>query len=364
MTARCPAQHVRFWRLCMATLLTGLIIGCAKDTGEGAAQPPESAGEAETVTDTVEHGPVTMTVSAKPATVRVGSRLQLIIDVVAERGVVVSMPELGEDLGAFTVRSRSTPPDVPEDGSRHWTHTYTLDTFATGDVEIPTIELSFTDAREQTVADRGAPLDTAIATDPLTVHVQSVLRGDESEADYRDIRGAVEVPVAGEGINWVRVLFIAALGLLVLGALAAAVLALVLIRRSKAQQTPPPRPPHVQAAQALDELAAAGLIEQGAFHAFYTRLSGIVRLYIEQRFGLMAPERTTDEFLREAERDARLSVAHRELLTTFLRAADMVKFARFEPAPDEAHAALDAARGFVVETTPSEPAPIAEGAAS
>src|SRR5258707_12752244 len=33
---------------------------------------------------------------------------------------------------------------------------------------------------------------------------------------------------------------------------------------------------------------------------FYTRLSDIVRQYIEDRFGLHAPERTTEEFLAEA----------------------------------------------------------------
>jgi len=337
-------------------MVLAVAAGCSEDAPQ--PQRTESTAQAATgdaIEDVVDRGPVTMTVQARPATVTVGEKVQLTIDVVAEEGVSVLMPELGEELGAFAVRSRNTPPDVPEDGMRHWTHTYALDTFATGAVEIPSVELQFTDARQSTVDENGAPVDTAIATDPLMINVQGVLRGDEAETDYRDIRDPVDVSVPGEGFNW-WVIALAAASAAIVGALAAIVIALI-SRRSKSKPTVPPEPAHVRALRALDELAAAGLIGQGAFHEFYTRLSSIVRQYIEQRFGLMAPERTTEEFLREAERDPQLSAAHRELLTGFLRAADMVKFARFKPRSEEAQAALDAARGFVRETaTAVEPA--------
>jgi hypothetical protein len=48
-----------------------------------------------------------------------------------------------------------------------------------------------------------------------------------------------------------------------------------------------------------------------------------------------------------------LAQGHKTLLTSFLRAADMVKFALHEPSASESDAALTAARGFVEETTPA-----------
>jgi hypothetical protein len=76
-----------------------------------------------------------------------------------------------------------------------------------------------------------------------------------------------------------------------------------------------------------------------------------VRQYIERRFSLMAPERTTDEFLAEVRNDPSLSGPHKELLSSFLQAADMVKFARYEPEQREIDQALSAARDFIEQTS-------------
>ena len=68
---------------------------------------------------------------------------------------------------------------------------------------------------------------------------------------------------------------------------------------------------------------------------FYTRLSDIVRRYLEGQLGLRAPERTTEEFLYEVSRDHALSAEHKELLGAFLQESDLVKFARFRPGADD-----------------------------
>ena len=68
----------------------------------------------------------------------------------------------------------------------------------------------------------------------------------------------------------------------------------------------------------------------------------------------MAPERTTEEFLREARLHPALSDDHRALLAGFLRAADMVKFAKHRPDVAEGEEAMRAARRLVTETTPTD----------
>ncbi len=310
-----------------------LLVACAREPGETSAPP---------VSSHVERGPVAMTVRAEPGAVTAGQKLTLTIEAAAPAGVDITMPQLEAELGTFAVRGARTPPDVPDGDRRRTVHVYTLDTFATGQIEVPSLSLRFVDARGS-----GEPSDGTLQSQALAVSVGSNLAGDEK---VRDIRGMVDVP--GGGAHWMWWIALAA----VVAAAAAAVLAFLVGRRRRAAEAAAePEPlPHAWAMAALAQLEADGLLDRGAFEPFYTRLSDIVRQYIEKRFGLMAPERTTDEFLVEARRGDALSEGHKTLLEGFLRAADMVKFARFQPRSRDATEALGAARGFVQETAPVE----------
>ena len=84
---------------------------------------------------------------------------------------------------------------------------------------------------------------------------------------------------------------------------------------------------------------------------YYTRLSNIVRQYLENQLQLRAPERTTEEFLYELAQGNRLSDDHKNLLAAFLQEADLVKFARHRPGVEDKARAFGAAEKFVQETT-------------
>lgn len=344
-------------------LLVLIAAGCTNETPAKKTAAVDAA-ESKPIAVTAERGPVLMTVTASNDSISVGQKLDLTIEVVADDNVRVQMPVIEQTLGAFSVRQRSTPPDVPEQGKRRWKHTYKIDTFATGDVEIPALEVNYTDRRQATIDEQGDAIEAMIATEPIRIQVQSVLAADAVETDFRDIRGTVNVPVPRE-FDRRPIVMALVLALLVLVGTAAALVLWRLLRPKggNREKLIPIVPAHVRALQALDELAAKKLIEEQRFHDYYYALGNIVRLYVEDRFALMAPERTTDEFLREAQRDRRLTEAHRELLKQFLRTADMVKFALFTPAAGDAISALDAAREFVLETQESEGA-IGDGGAT
>jgi hypothetical protein len=177
-----------------------------------------------------------------------------------------------------------------------------------------------------------------------------VLADGEQPTDFRDIKSPVDVPVERPlASRW-------PLGAAILLVVAAAVVVAFVLSRHRKRRHAVERivPPHEWALAALESLAARKLIEQSMFHEFYFQLTDIVRQYIERRFSIMAPERTTDEFLRETRRDPTLRDDHKDLLGRFLRAADMVKFARHEPTAEEAGLAFTAARGFVDETAPGD----------
>jgi hypothetical protein len=79
-------------------------------------------------------------------------------------------------------------------------------------------------------------------------------------------------------------------------------------------------------------------------------VSGIVRRYIERRFGIFAPRRSTEEFLVEAAASAKLEPPHRQLLAEFLGTCDFLKFARARAELKELEAQHQAAVKFVTET--------------
>ena len=89
-----------------------------------------------------------------------------------------------------------------------------------------------------------------------------------------------------------------------------------------------------------------GLVEKGAFAAFYVELTGIVRLFIERTTGVDAPDRTTEEFLREVEGHEAFPVQKRQALGRFLEAADLVKYAAQVPGSNDVDEAVAAAYVF------------------
>jgi hypothetical protein len=324
------------------------VSGCGQPAGTGS-----SDGSPPRVQTTTQRGPVSMTVSAEPGEITVGGRVMLTIEVIAPEGVEVRMPQLEDTVGAFAVRAAHTPPDIPDGGRRRFAHTYELDTFATGDIEIPALSVGFTDRRPQ-ADEPGQGPEGELAGEPLTIRVGSVLAGTEQPADFRDIKRPVDVsvdtPLTQRWPLWAAALAVAATMATVVG--------VVLARRRKhtaaAERIVPP---HEWASAQLDALAREQLIEHSRFHEFYFRLSDIVRQYIERRFSIMAPEQTTDEFLLQTRTSPVLNDEHKDLLGGFLRAADMVKFARHQPTADEAGRAFSGARAFVDETAPAAAGP-------
>lgn len=137
--------------------------------------------------------------------------------------------------------------------------------------------------------------------------------------DIRPIKPPVPVPNPWVWVFW-------GTGILLFAAVVA--VALILWRRARARAAiTPPVPPHVRARQRID----AALLLIGDPRAFCIAVSDAVRVYLEERFNLRAPERTTEEFLRDLGKTTVLTAEQKASLAAFLEQCDLVKFARFEP---------------------------------
>lgn len=115
---------------------------------------------------------------------------------------------------------------------------------------------------------------------------------------------------------------------------------------------PKPIPPYELAMKQLDELHAAKLCERGEEKEFYTRLTDILRTYLDSRFGINAMEMTSAQILRALNSNEQTKVP-RKYMSAILETADFVKFAKVRPLPDDNVEAFRSAMQFVEDTKPA-----------
>lgn len=122
-------------------------------------------------------------------------------------------------------------------------------------------------------------------------------------------------------------------------------------------------PPHVIALKELDNLKERKLSQKGMEKEYYTQLTDILRNYIDHRFGINAPEMISDDII-EAIHKATEAGSPERGLEQILKLADLVKFARYMPLPDENDLSLVNAYLFVNQTKLEEVKPAADSTVS
>ncbi|MDE6371438.1 MAG: cell wall anchor protein [Duncaniella sp.] len=121
-----------------------------------------------------------------------------------------------------------------------------------------------------------------------------------------------------------------------------------------------PVPPYERALGELEQLKGEKLCEQGREREFYTRLTDILRQYLQGRFGINAMEMTSTQ-IRQILQETEQTRMSRPLMDTVLETADFVKFAKVRPLPDDNTRAFNSAEKFVEDT---KPAPVIENEGS
>ncbi len=278
-----------------------------------------------------------------------GTVVTMMVVVEAEPGVEVgeidSAVALGPDLVPIGAAERVS--EDRGDGGRvvRWTQGARIggaDGFRLGEIAVP---YSFTDA-----AGSGTLVVAPTEGGGFVAGGDGLTASDEPSA----ARGAV----GGRWLSvWVWAVVLAVVGLIVLGFALAGLLWLVKKGEERAALRasvgPPPRPAHEVALERLLALEREGLIERGQYAAVEERACDIARDYIGDRFGLRAPEMTTNEFLWSVSRGgsgSRVLEAESGALGSMLRRVDEVKFAKAEARRGEAVETVAAVRGFVERT--------------
>jgi hypothetical protein len=127
-------------------------------------------------------------------------------------------------------------------------------------------------------------------------------------------------------------------------------------KRQSVESAPKPDipsvPAHIWALGELDELVREKLWQQGKVKLYYSRLTDIIRRYIELRYSIPAMEQTTEEIVRDFRSHGAISDNILAELENLLKLADLVKFAKWKPIPEEHEASQQSAYDFVLRTKP------------
>jgi hypothetical protein len=308
--------------------------GIADDTA-APIEPPKDA-----LVKTTENGPAKVDVRVWPAKPTLDDPIYLRLDITSPAGVRVEAPfqEAGDErMGRFRVVGFTRDGQAGADGSQHQIQTYTLEAPSSGKHRVPPLRLEMIDPKSkqgnkpQEILTEEVPLDIAPVKEAAT------------GAELKPAAGALDPDVGGT--PWSLILLLASAGMV---ATAAGVLGYRAwrVRRRRALQ----RSAYDEAIGKLRVLESRGAPIADHADAWFVELSAIVRRYLERRYEIRAPELTTEEFLQEAARGARLSGDHRGLLTSFLERCDRVKFAGYRPEAHESIDSLAAARAFVEDT--------------
>ncbi len=189
---------------------------------------------------------------------------------------------------------------------------------------------------------------TTLETKPLLIEVRTVEL--DSAGTLRDITNIHTLPFSAW--YWVR-----AHALWVGGGVAALALISALIyfmlrkREPRAVKAPVVAaiPLQQRVLLALEALEKERLWQQGEHKGYHSRITNLLRGYIEERYQVPAMESTTDELLREL-RVSPLNSDQRGQLENMLRLADMVKFAKTLPSPQENEQMMAGSVRFVRST--------------
>ncbi|MEI6563702.1 MAG: hypothetical protein WCO42_05265 [bacterium] len=293
------------------------------------AAPPETPSSKPLVSDN-SLGPVSITLTFDPPVVRLDHDTLLTVRIASPSNVTVKLPPLETRVKGFTVSGNFDGPPTTSVGKSIRTRNFRLTPLISNEYRIAPMAVQWRDP--DTGAERWFP------TKPVVLNSEMLLK----EAPGRDIVAAHGPVWIYPGLKGFLGYIMAALGLAALG-----YFAWKLFRKVRRAVKLRRMSPRERALFELSELMARDLIGHHRVKDFYFELTLIVRTYIERAHAIRAPEQTTEEFLAAVSHDVRFSRDVVKRLREFMQAADLVKYAGFQPDPSSVDAATSTARNYI-----------------
>jgi len=281
------------------------------------------------------------TAKLEPHTILIGDQVNLNLNFSFPSGTQVVWPSIKDTiLGNIQVISR-TKVDTSWSADKknlQLRQELRLTCFDSGFYTIPPIRFYYRNLPDTTIRFEQTEIQI------LTVHTLAI----DTTLAIKPIKGPVKIPFSIlEYLPWIiaGLLFLAIAGFLIY----------YLIKRKKGEPIFLLRPsvkyqPHEWALMELEKLRKKKLWQAGKMKEYYTELTDILRKYIEDRFRLMAMESTTGEILEDLEEKIGIQKEFRTTLGKILSMADLVKFAKYMPLPEDHEQSMEDAVDFINKT--------------
>ncbi len=310
-------------QMTLSILMLLLLAGCRQATKAPSVEP---------LVKEKKDGNVTVHLIVENPDVTLDDDLVLRIEAECPEGVNVELPDLKHDVfDVFELdASKSMERKLTAQGTMLFSRVYGLEPLEKGEAKIDSFIIKVTENGET----------REIETPEISLTIKPGEELGEGLAEDELELMAIRSPWQKGWILW------SAGGVVVL---AIASLLVWRHRRREKAVAEVRKSPLETALAALDQLEKDDLVAKGELKEYYGRVSSILREYVEGRYGLQAPERTTEEFMEDLRRDSgTLSKEQKSLLEKFLMHCDLVKFAKFEPSADEVRATFESCKDFVV----------------
>jgi len=273
--------------------------------------------------------------------IKIGEQIQYKVSVETPADTPVSFPEGQTFAPLEMVKTRAA--DTLRDGGKYrLVKEYYLTQFDEGKYTIPSQKIRIN--------------NKDYFTDSLLVEVHTVVIDTLKQPLY-DIKPIQEVKKPFTSYGWILTIIAAVLLLLIV-----AFVYFVFIRKKKFPflQTQKKLPPFDRAIQDLKELQNSKYLIQSQHKEYYTRLTDIVKAYLEEEVHILAKESTTDELLTKInllQEKGKLNL-NQETITNLkrvLQTADLVKFAKNKPSDDNAEYDRETIENVVIKTKEAIP---------
>ena len=273
--------------------------------------------------------------------IKIGEQIQYKVSVETPADTPVSFPEGQTFAPLEMVKTRAA--DTLRDGGKYrLVKEYYLTQFEEGKYTIPSQKIRIN--------------NKDYFTDSLLVEVHTVAIDTLKQPLY-DIKPIQEVKKPFTSYGWILTIIAAVLLLLIV-----AFVYFVFIRKKKFPflQTQKKLPPFDRAIQDLKELQNSKYLIQSQHKEYYTRLTDIVKAYLEEEVHILAKESTTDELLTKInllQEKGKLNL-NQETITNLkrvLQTADLVKFAKNKPSDDNAEYDRETIENVVIKTQEAIP---------
>ena len=269
----------------------------------------------------------------------VGDRIRYKTEIASREDLEVEFPQFKDFVRIGDCEIKDSGKSVKRSifGKNSYINWLDITSYYVGKRTVPSIEVKY--------REKGEGYWRKLKTEEFTFTVETVLPRGVKLTDVKDIKGVLYP------FSWLKLLLwvlAVSIGLWIVVGL---ILKLVFKKA-------PPKLPHEIALEEI-ETASKQFAAGGEVKDYYVRISDAVKWYIENVFSLKAPEMTTQEFLISLSTpctdmaqggSSKLQAAHKGLLVIFMKACDLVKFAKYKPTRNDIEGVFNTAKKFIEES--------------